>query len=436
MVKELDVLPQGIPIQRKPRELQELPQGAKILPKEPIELLSKPKGFTEQVSEFMGDSELEKAGEKGIAVAGSRIAEGLLGTPGNIQSLLQQFGLLPKETPFKLPTSEQLKAFSEDITKGYTSQEGTKRLQEFATDIGSMLAGPGGTSIMRAVGVPLAGELAKEGVKLIKGTEKTQDLAKLGGMVITDFLLGRGKGTRAIANEYLNIAENSIPKNSTFGANNLTNSLKNLEKTISTGLITPAKKPALETIRRITDDLIDSQGQIDPRLFPVLRRDINELIDASKGFKIDRAERITQERTLRNLNKVKSEIIKSGEEYGRTGNPTFLENWRKGNEMLFVNSKSKQMADIFSKLKYKHPLTVNLLMLSRPFLYSAVKGAQKAISPIVRPALNLLKSPAIRERYVQIMQQAAMGNANRAQEYVNKLDQEIEKNEMKKQLKK
>lgn len=427
MVRELDILPPGTIIQRKPRELQELPQGAKLLPKEPIGLLSKPKGFTQQVSELMGDSEFEKAGEKGIAVAGSRIAEGLLGTPGNVQSLLQQFGLLPKETPYKLPTTEQLKAFSEDITKGYTAQEGTQRLQEFATDIGSMLAGPGGTNIMRAIGVPLAGQLAQEGVKLIKGKEKTQNLAKLGGMVFIDWFLGRGKGTRAVASEYLNIAENSIPKNTTFKADSLKNSLQELEKTISTGLITPAKKPALETIKRITNELVDSQGQIDPKLFPVLRRDINELIDAHKGFKIDRAERITQERTLRNLNKVKSEIIKSGLDYGKRENPKFLENWQKGNEMLFINSKSKQMADIFGKIKYKHPITQHLLFLHSPSLYVGAKGVQKTISPIARPALNLLKSPSIRQRYMQIMQQVALGNANRAQEYVNKLDQEIEK---------
>lgn len=427
MVRELDILPPGTIIQRKPRELQELPQGAKLLPKEPTQLLSKPKGFTQQVSELMGDSEFEKAAEKGIAVAGSRIAEGLLGTPGNVQSLLQQFGLLPKETPYKLPTTEQLKAFSEDITKGYTAQEGTQRLQEFATDIGSMLAGPGGANIMRAVGVPLAGQLAKEGIKRLKKTEKTQDLAKLGGMVIVDLLLGRGRGTRGVAYEYLNTAENSIPINTTFRANNLRNSLLNLENSINTGLITPAKRPALESIRRITNDLMNSHGQIDPRLFPILRRDINELIDANRGFKIDRAERLTQERTLRHLNRVKSEIINTGLEYGRRRNPTFLENWQNGNEMLFINRQSQQMSDILGKLNYKNPITQHLIFLHNPSLYIAAKGAQKAISPIARPALNLFRSPAIRQRYMQIMQQAVMGNAGRAQEYVNKLDQEIEK---------
>lgn len=119
---------------------------------------------------FENENDIEREIERNQARLTSRGLETVLGTPGNVLASGMPFGfagyLLGINPEGILPTSEQLQQFSEKESQGYTKPENEfeKFSDELFSDISAMaVPGSNGYSLMRNIGIPLAGSLIKKG---------------------------------------------------------------------------------------------------------------------------------------------------------------------------------------------------------------------------------------------------------------------------------
>lgn len=389
----------------------------------------KPLSFTEKVSQSMQDEDLQREIERGQAQVTSRMFERLFGLPGDIIGLVSQVsGAKPIIQP---PTSTQLQQFSEEISKGYTKPktEFERRAGEFAGDIASFIPGGGATPlkmISRIVGVPLIGQIAEETSKALGAKPNAQQYTKYGSMLLSDIILGRGKGTKKRGFDLLNEAKASIPKNAMADASKFIKTLDALEAELSAGVSGPHKSDALKAIKDIKSQ-ITPNNEIPANLFTQIREDINKIIDSKKGFQIGGEPPKTRKAAVSNLQKVKNEVISTANEWGKKNAPDFAKKWSEANEILAVSEKSKQMADLFSKLKINNPVAQFLLGIKYPGLIMTGKITQKALEKVIPPAIKYVQSPAIRKIYNNIMKEALKGNVQNVARLASKFDKLADK---------
>ena len=187
---------------------------------------------------FEGENDLDREIERNQARNISRMTERTLGLPGDVVSMIQ--GLTGKKTEeFPLPTSQKIKETSERLTRGYTKPQTPfeEKTDEYMEDVASMmLPGGGGYSITRNIGIPLVGNLAKEGIKYKGGDEKESACTKMGSMVLLDLLFNRGKGgVRGHIGKKFQAAEAAIPQGAVANARALESALSNLETSLHRG---------------------------------------------------------------------------------------------------------------------------------------------------------------------------------------------------------
>lgn len=389
----------------------------------------KPLSFTEKVSQSMEDEGLQREIERGQAQVTSRMFERLFGLPGDIIGLVSQVsGAKPI---FQPPTSEQLQQLSEKATKGYTKPktEFERRAGEFAGDVASFIPGGGATPlkmISRIVGVPLIGQIAEETSKALGAKPNAQQYIKYGSMLLSDIILGRGKGTKQRGFDLLNEAKADIPVGAKADASKFIKTLDALETELSAGVSGPHKSDALKAIKDIKAQ-ITPNNEIPARLFTQIREDINKIIDSKKGFQIGGEPPKTRKAAVSNLQKVKNEVITTANEWGKKNAPDFAKKWSEANEILAVSEKSKQMADLFSKLKINNPVAQFLLGIKYPGLIMTGKVTQKALEKVIPPAIKYVQSPAIRKIYNNIMKEAMKGNVQNVARLASKFDKLADK---------
>lgn len=407
---------------------------------------------------FENENDLEREIERSSARTLSRMGETIAGFPGDVANFIQGFTGGKEKIP--LPTSAQLQAKSEQLTRGYTKPQ-TKfeeSTDEFVKDVAN-ISMPGGrifkaagrfkgilSNTARIIGLPLVGQLAKEGVKELGGSEGRATAAKVGSMVIIDLLLNRGKGgAKGYATRMLDEAEKSIPQGTKVNVGALEAALNNLESSLQKGGGSPSKVKAFEQINEVRKRI--TNGELDPTEFPALRRAVNDTLDQLGGFNIEMPIPV-KKRTIANLNDVKKEIIKAGEDYGRTQNPKFLQLWSEGNEALTAIAKSNRIANLIEKYfggKFKSIAAKTLFGLSGPgalgglhFIKpSAVAGTAglAAIPAAAYQGLKLIErfrnSPALQRYYTNVLKNAAAGNSKVMVQNLSLLDKKLAEEEKK-----
>lgn len=396
------------------------------------------------------DEDLEREIERNQAQITSRMVERLFGTFGDVYQMTPD--VLKKIQPLnvlykRLPTSQQLREFSEKASGGYTKPK-TKfeeKVGETAADVASFAVGGGGKTLLgttaRVLGIPIAGQLAKEGIEMAGGSEKTQQWGKLGTMLLMDLWGLRrgvgGGGARKFGEKSLQEAERAIPKDALADVKVFQKSLDTLDKDLRSGITGAHTSEAIRAIDEIKGHI--HNGQMEAWRFPKIRRDINKLIENMKGFSLEGPPRAIKRAAVDNLNKVKSSLIQAGNRWGRGQSPEFFEKWRQGNEALAVFHRSNDIARFVSKAtKVRNPV-LKVLMgvhgyhhpVSTFGLQAAKKGAELATRFPTAMVYRFMNSKVLRKLYTNVLQEATKGNSGAVASGVAKLEKEMEKEKIK-----
>lgn len=402
------------------------------------DFLSRAKKVSESTQDqhYISDEQVERDIDRNQAQFTSRMAEGVLGLPGDLVNFVGEiFGYDPQA-----PGSQKLREVSENITGGYTKpkNEMEEKVGEAMQDI-AMFAMPGAKhySVARNIGIPIAANLLKEGVKYAGGDEKQQAIGKIGSMVIMDILNHRKSlgSSKEYASSLFTKADEAIPKGLSINASNLEKSLDKVEKSLKMGGSRPDTGDSLQKIMEIKDQI--KNGKIDLKELVAYRPSINKWIDKYKGFEIGSDPKIRKQ-IIHNLNQVKGEVINAAEEYGAKYNPEYLKLSQSANEAYAAYAASNKMSNFIQKHagnKVQSMGAKSLLGLGglgAGILGSAASmGATAGVGALGTGAYKLFKtilrskSPTLRNHYFDILKGASAGNAPMVLKNVKALDKEL-----------
>lgn len=395
--------------------------------------LSRSKLISKPETQYSTPEEDEKEEERIRGQLTSRGIESVLGLPGDLVNFAGGlFGYEPG-----MPGSEKLREVSENLSQGYTKPKNKEEedLGELFQDI-SLFALPGAKhySLARNIGIPLAANLAKEGIKYLDGDEKKQAAGKIGTMIVLDVLNHRSSlgSAKEYASSLFKKADEAIPKGLSIKSSNLEKSLDALEGAFKAGGERPSTGDALKKISEIRNEI--KNGKIDLKDLVAYRPAINEWIDKYKGFDIQASPKI-REKIIHNLNQVKGEVIKAAEEYGSKYNPEYLNLSKSANEAYAAYAQSNKIQNFIQKhaaSKLKSTGAKALLggsMIATPGVAGVVAGSAASVGAMgsykLFKTILRAKSPTLRNHYFNILEGAAKGNAAQVTKNAKALDKEL-----------
>lgn len=392
---------------------------------------------------FEEEGDLEREIERAQARTTSRIAETVLGAPGDISNFITSLFGLPK-SPIGYLSSDVLKKGSEKLTRGYTAPqtEFEKAVDEASETFASMaLPGSWGYGFARNLGIPIAATLTKEGIKSKFG-EKAGTYAGLGTMLFLDLLGGRISqgGAKQYAGNLFKERNKTIPEGAKTDASSLRTSMKDLQKELKKGGIATSDKPALNKIDEVLG-AISEDGIISVEELPKFQTKLNEAIAEAGGFEIQAPKQVKQ-KAVHNLNQVKDKIIEAQTKYGEIQNPEFLELHQQANRAFSVYQQSNKLSNFFRKHfgnKITSPMLKTLLGLGT----AAATGAGTFLSPAItglagaaagsagglyqafKLGYRVVKSPELRRHYLEVLKNASSGNVARTEKSIKALEKSL-----------
>jgi len=426
---------------------------------------------------FEGENDLEREIERNIAQQSSRIGETILGLPGDIKELTENvygdtYLGIPKEAlesiterigidkipilqdiyPMvkdlvstnlfsHLPTSEQLRKKSEELSKGYTApqSEFEERTGEVMQDIASMMMpGSNSYSFLRNLGIPLVANLAQEGINL-GGGESFSQPAKYGIMAILDLINHKGKGPKQYISKLFDESESLIQKGEKISANNLSNKILDIKKNLQKGGTRPSTSKAIKKTKEILKKI--KNGEIEVEELVDFRKSINENIDALKGFTINKNKSRINKKSIKNLQNVKSAVLEAIEDYGLK-NPEFGKLNTAANEAYSVYSSSNVWSNFIEKTlkgSIRNPTAKALLGLSGGYgviSHPTILAKTAVAAPVGLAGYNaykilhrVIQSPTLRKYYGNILKGTSAGNAAQVIKNAKLLEKKLDKEE-------
>jgi len=336
----------------------------------------------------------------------------------------------------KLPSANELHEFTKEKTGNYFEPKNkfTKASQETTSDIGSLFASPDRVSALMKIGTAIAGQVVKQGVKASGGSESAQDLSKLGFMTIASFA-NLGNAPRA-ASQALNEAEQMIPRGLSFSSRPTEQALQRIRNSnwYRSGH-TPSKGPAMEEINRIQAQI--ANGRINGRMALQLRRDINEARRQLGGFQLNRP--VNRRQALRYLDEVDHALSASITNYGTRVNPQFLRNYHLANEAYRITQRSRLISDVIERsAKPLQSQTAKVLFhvgggaaLAHLPAVAAATVPTLAAAKSVQIINRMIRSPVLRNHYLDVARASATGNATMIEKTIDKFDRAAKAQEKK-----
>lgn len=381
------------------------------------------------------ENDLEREIERNQAQITSRGLETILGLPGDVYSFGKElFGYSPETS---LPTSQSLRKFSEEASLGYTKPktEFEEKVGNVASDVAGM-AIPGSKiyGFARNLGIPLAANLVKEGLKYSGADEESASAAKIGSMVLLDLMAHRQGGVRKFAGDLFEKTKSMIPETLEMPAGNLEASLNAIKNDLSRGGKRTSTIKSLEKINEILDEV--HEGKINVRNLYEYRPSINEAIQELGGFDLNIPKPIKR-KIIRNLGNVKSEVIKGVEE-GLYNNKDALKSYKEANEAWSAYEKSQLMKRFLEKTlggTVKGKIVKSILglggsiggsMLGGPLVTGAVGLTGAGVYNTQKILRQIMGSNALRRYYFGVLKGAAAGNAAQVKKNAKALDQSIQ----------
>jgi len=381
------------------------------------------------------DFDLEREIERNIAQQSSRMGETILGIPGDLEYFSRW--LIGNEGENLLPTSSKLREKSEKASLGYTKPKNNfeEKTGQILSDIATFsVPGAGKHSLVRNIGIPIAGHLAEEGFKFAGYGEKAQVGSRIGTMIILDLIghrFGMG-GSKKLANELFKKAESEIKPGMMIPAKGLESGIDSIEKALRAGGTKPSTPQALTKIEEIRSHI--KNGQIDAKDLVPFRQSINEVIEGTGGWDLLLQPGL-KSKIKNNLNDVKKEVIKAAEQVGET-NPEFVKNWRAANEAFAANARSEKIENMLEKVIGRgkaNKITSGAIKALPGLLFGVFTPAHFATLGLGIPAYQAIKlgskiknSPTIRRHYEKMIKGALTGNTLITTKEFNKINEEIE----------
>lgn len=360
---------------------------------------------------------------------GSRIAETIGGIPGDVSSLIQSGVLSGLEKlsghevsqeskqelkKQRLPTSGELKKFSQEKTKGYTKpqNEAERFGDELAETVASLL---GPMKFRKVLGVALGASAAKEGVKLLGLGDTSQEAAKLGTMVMLTAMNPKG-AMKYASNQYEKA--NALSKGASIPVTNFRGHLENLRKDLEKGVTTSSKNAVIKPIDDLLGKVKNNNMLIED--LTAAKRDLNSIMKDP--------ELLQREKKL--LKVVGKEIDNAIKPYEQI-NPAFKKAYRPANEIYGAVMQGTKAFDFIKKgLGTKSVLGAALAEIALghpeyaiPTIAGSIGalGAAKATDFFVR----LSKSKELQNFYSKAMAAAVARDLPSLRIYSDKIDKEF-----------
>lgn len=463
------------------RESQETPQLSQETDEDIISVVSPKLAESEETDQLdltrylRDEQQPEISDEKGaffetgraLGRAGSRIAETILGSLGDIRDLSEiggQFlgekigrgarklagkrelteneindirsqisenpGLFGKISKL-LPSSQDLKSFSEAYTDGFTAPQGY--WEEFGDDVLSL-----GTSLLMGAKDPTkfknlakavfksstakGAGLAAEG---LGATPETKNKVEMGTLILSS-LLNRRLANETISSRY-KAANEALKDKPVIGVSKLEKDVSKLQEQFSKGLKgqSEVKKTALNTLEELENKI--ASGYVEVEELKEAYKDINEKMRSKKLFADLASGEKKQMRKA--LSEVNSKIYDQLEEYGKN-NPDFWKNWTEANQANAALSSSKNIVEFLKRNTKGLPGHVATGVALKLFLgaptVGAVAGGLAAFK--VGQALHRISTNSVlRKHYLDVIKNASKENLTATANSLSKLQDELDK---------
>lgn len=332
-----------------------------------------------------------------------------------------------------VPNSQDIDEFANEMTGGYT--EPKTKGEKFGSEVVKTIAGRklfGGSNraspVARAavdIGVPLAGEIAKEATGYFTNTPTKKEAAKMGTMVFLDLLMGVPYGsTRNYTQQLTQRAEQSIPNGhrALSQPQNLRTELVNQRTHLTRGGRNATYEPAL---RRIDEaiDFIDNGTMTRDRAYR-LRYDISREVLGRGGYEFYGNAADTASHELQRIRRELTNAMYRDANANRY--PNFIEYDTAARRAYHVYQSSNRISN-YIKREYGNPVKS---MLVKGLVYSGVGGATVATGGGAIAAYQgaklvdrMLRSPELAELYANTVRAASQNNALEMKKYLKKLDE-------------
>lgn len=341
------------------------------------------------------------------------------------------------------PTTQQLKEQTPEIEKklglkpGHLEPqgEGEKFVDELTEDLTSFfLPGTSKMRMMTRIGAPVVANLAKQGWKFFGGSEETAEKIKM-GVMLTTTLAGQSNPAQ-FAQDRITRAFDMIPAQYTVNVSALSNRLTPLYNRVSKGLGVPSKSKAIQGMEDLSKQI--QNGRLPMKTLMQARDDINEWIAEAGGWDIPVQVR---DRTLANLNELKTQIIKTIDENLAQRFPEAGELYRTGYEAAAVTHQSNAISNFIERNVGRKAASVGAKLLF-PGLAggAAILPKTAALGATAYPIYKsgqilyrIAESPTLAKYYQDTIRHSLEGNAPAMAKSFAKLDAELAKEEKKEQ---
>lgn len=388
-----------------------------------------------------------------IARTASRIGETVAGFPGDFVKFVKFISeKLPSGPEFlkqkptfvqeagkkiieSLPGSEDIKKFSQNITKGYTAPQDEK--EQFADDIvslGTALAIPAknpksfielGKTVAKSLGFATVAKGVGKGVELLGGEKGYQLAAELGTLMLGSFIKP-GAVNQYISNLYSE-ARSQIPKGTMVSTRKLTSDLANVKNELKRGTSTPSKDAVIKQLEEVEkkaaggamelDDLAESFHSINENL--TAKKLWDELGTSQK--------KITRTRFDKLRNAIRDTINDNPV-------PGFTEKWNAANEGLNMFYNSKRVGQyIQDNIKHFPAYLAGTLAVELFTGYPKTAAATLGAAGLVKSGevmAQIARSKTLRKHYGSVMESALKENLPATVNNLKILNQELAKKDV------
>jgi len=400
-------------------------------------------GQEEEQFPFENEDDLEREIERVRAQQTSRMVERGLGLPGDILSLGQSLtGLGQKEIPLTpeerqkqgipegttayrkenrkfLPTSEDLRKLSEEVSGGYTKPQTQfeEQIGDYMGDVASRIIGP--ANFFTTAIVPAIGYGVKNYSKSLGLDDSQSGLAKMGIEVVLD-LASLGNARQAAS--FLYDRARNLGRGLSLNAQPILNSLHALRDTwrlsgrtrTATNIAAPIERDlrnAITNNRLSADSIMDFRHRINDA-----RRDLGH-------FTVGGGTRDVGSRGLNELDRILNEAV---DHIGQV-NPQFLQEYRSANQAWAAYNQSNVISNFISK-NYLSPL----LASATKALFNTVSLSSIPINPFAAAAYPTYKalqviwrvsrSPVLARHYAGVLSAASKNQVGAMRKNLEKLD--------------
>ena len=373
-------------------------------------------------------------GLRHLARTDARIAESLLGAPGDIASGILGLGnlatkaitgqeYLPNELPI-LPTSEStkknitsaLEVISPEAAKIVEPQTQTEEnIDEYIQDLTSFLHPIGGKgNLVRKAVIPTIGHVAKYGAQQLGLSKPWQQGIKVGTMLASS-LYGKPSLEKQ-ASQLYNTAEETLPQGIKLSAKPIEQSIDKLRKVLSHGDMTPSKEFIGQRINSLRN-VIDQEKQIPLEDALQFIKDFNEFYAEGKVPKVARS-------YMHELMSGIDKVIDSGKSQAPKSIKSFQdarEIWRTINTSSDVNDFVQNISDKIFK-KVTSPLTGYFFGIPQA---AAGAAGSKALGGFSKLADRAFRSNKVLKAYANTAASAAKENAAATSRSLLELDKTL-----------